>query len=92
MPSRNFRGLEIHKKAISYCVKETAGAVLAEGLIPSGLVAILGSAKKGYGVCSVVTARDGNPKPVILTHLCCVRDPHQMFPEPLSRRIRRWDE
>jgi len=31
----NFIGLDIHKKTISYCVKDAAGAVLAEGTIPA---------------------------------------------------------
>jgi hypothetical protein len=35
MTSMNFIGLEIHKKTISYCVKDAAGAVLAEGTISS---------------------------------------------------------
>ena len=35
MTSMNFIGLDIHKKTISYCVKDVAGAVLAEGTIPS---------------------------------------------------------
>jgi transposase len=35
MTSMNFIGLDIHKKTISYCVKDAAGAVLAEGTIPS---------------------------------------------------------
>jgi hypothetical protein len=33
--SMNVIGLDIHKKTISYCVKDVAGAVLAEGTIPS---------------------------------------------------------
>jgi len=33
--SMNFIGLDIHKKTISYCVKEAAGEVLAEGTISS---------------------------------------------------------
>jgi hypothetical protein len=33
--SMNFIGLDIHKKTISYCVKDAAGEVLAEGTIPS---------------------------------------------------------
>src|SRR3984893_1609334 len=35
MTSMNFIGLDIHKKTISYCGKDAAGAVLAEGTIPS---------------------------------------------------------
>jgi transposase len=35
MTSMNFIGLDIPKKTISYCVKDAAGAVLAEGTIPS---------------------------------------------------------
>jgi len=35
MTSMNFIGLDIHKKTISYCVKDAAGAVLAEGTISS---------------------------------------------------------
>jgi len=31
----NFIGLDIHKKTISYCVKDAAGEVLAEGTILS---------------------------------------------------------
>jgi hypothetical protein len=31
----NFIGLDIHKKTISYCVKDAAGEVLAEGMIPA---------------------------------------------------------
>jgi hypothetical protein len=31
--SVNFIGLDIHKKTISYCVKDAAGEVLAEGTI-----------------------------------------------------------
>jgi hypothetical protein len=31
----NFIGLDIHKKTISYCVKDVAGEVLAEGMIPA---------------------------------------------------------
>jgi predicted NBD/HSP70 family sugar kinase len=31
----NFIGLDIHKKTISYCVKDAAGEVLAEGTISS---------------------------------------------------------
>jgi transposase len=33
--SMNFIGLDIHKKTISYCVKDAAGEVLAEGTISS---------------------------------------------------------
>ena len=33
MTSMNFIGLDIHKKTISYCVKDAAGEVLAEGTI-----------------------------------------------------------
>jgi hypothetical protein len=33
--STNFIGLDIHKKTISYCVKDVAGEVLAEGTISS---------------------------------------------------------
>ena len=35
MTSMNFIGLDIHKKTISYCVKDAAGEVLAEGTISS---------------------------------------------------------
>jgi hypothetical protein len=44
------------------------------------------------GVRNVRTARDGNSQARHLVLLSCVRDLHQMFPEPLSRRIRRWYE
>ena len=33
--SMNFIGLDIHKKTISYCVKDISGKVLSEGKIPA---------------------------------------------------------
>jgi hypothetical protein len=38
----NFIGLDIHKKTISYCVKDGAGEVLAEGTIPATRVHLEG--------------------------------------------------
>ena len=35
MTSMNFIGLDIHKKTISYCVKDISGKVLSEGKIPA---------------------------------------------------------
>jgi hypothetical protein len=40
--SMNFIGLDIHKKTISYCVKDGAGEVLAEGTIPASRVHLEG--------------------------------------------------
>jgi len=31
MPSMTYIGLDIHKKTISYCVKDVSGTVLSEG-------------------------------------------------------------
>jgi hypothetical protein len=36
--SMNFIGLDIHKKTISYCVKDISGKVLSEGKIPEARV------------------------------------------------------
>jgi hypothetical protein len=33
--SMNFIGLDIHKKTISYCVKDVSGKILAEGTVPA---------------------------------------------------------
>ena len=33
MTSMHFIGLDIHKKTISYCVKDVSGAVLSEGTV-----------------------------------------------------------
>lgn len=35
MTSMNFIGLDIHKKTISYCVKDISGKLLSEGKIPA---------------------------------------------------------
>ncbi len=35
MTSMNFIGLDIHKKTISYCVKDISGKVLSEAKIPA---------------------------------------------------------
>ena len=35
MTSMHFIGLDIHKKAISYCVKDVSGKVLSEGTVPA---------------------------------------------------------
>ena len=35
MTSMNFIGLDIHKKTISYCVKDISGKVQSEGKIPA---------------------------------------------------------
>ena len=35
MPSMTYIGLDIHKKTISFCVKDVSGAVLSEGKLPA---------------------------------------------------------
>ena len=35
MTSMHFIGLDIHKKTISYCVKDVSGKVLSEGTVPA---------------------------------------------------------
>ena len=37
MTSMNFIGLDIHKKTISYCVKQADGTVLKEGVLRAAL-------------------------------------------------------
>ncbi|HMD20234.1 MAG TPA: hypothetical protein VKH40_07920 [Alloacidobacterium sp.] len=35
MPSMTYIGLDIHKKTISFCVKDVSGAVFSEGKLPA---------------------------------------------------------
>ena len=47
----NFIGLDIHKKTISYCVKDNSGKVLSEGKMPAtrqGLQAWIGTLAKPW--------------------------------------------
>ncbi len=43
-------GLDVHKRKISYCVKESCGKVLAEGLLPATRLTAF---PKGRATCPV---------------------------------------
>ena len=62
MTSMNFIGLDIHKKTISYCVKDISGKVLSEGKIPAtrqGLQEWVGTLLKPWTVAMEATMFTG---------------------------------
>jgi transposase len=58
----NFIGLDIHKKTISYCMKDISGKVLSEGKIPAtrqGLQEWVGTLGKPWTVAMEATMFTG---------------------------------
>ena len=55
MTSMHFIGLDIHKKTISYCVKDLSGTVLSEGTVAATSAAqrvdeeLAGALDRGHG-------------------------------------------
>ena len=86
----NFIGLDIHKKTISYCVKDISGQVQSEGKIPAtwqGLREWVGTLAKPWTVAMEATMFTGRIYDYLRPHATAVKVAHPlMLPSPWRRR------
>ena len=82
MTSMNFIGLDIHKKTISYCVKDLSGKVLSEGTIPAtrqGLREWVGTLAKPWTVAMEATMFTGWIYDYLRPHGAAVKVAHPLM-------------
>ncbi len=82
MTSMNFIGLDIHKKTISYCVKDISGKVLSEGKIPAtrqGLREWVGMLAKPWTVAMEATMFTGWMYDYLRPHAAAVKVAHPLM-------------
>ncbi len=82
MTSMNFIGLDIHKKTISYCVKDISGKVLSEGKIPAtrqGLREWVGTLAKPWTVAMEATMFTGWIYDYLRPHAAAVKVAHPLM-------------
>jgi transposase len=80
--SMNFIGLDIHKKTISYCVKDISGKVLSEGKIPAtrqGLQEWVGTLAKPWSVAMEATMFTGWIYDYLRPHAAAVKVAHPLM-------------
>src|SRR5271170_6166073 len=80
--SRNFIGLDIHKKTISYCVKDVSGKVLSESKIPAtrpGLQEWIGTLAKPWTVAMEATMFTGWIYDYLRPHAAAVKVAHPLM-------------
>jgi transposase len=80
--SMNFIGLDIHKKTISYCVKDISGKVLSEGKIPAtrqGLREWVGTLAKPWTVAMEATMFTGWIYDYLRPHAAAVKVAHPLM-------------
>src|SRR5271167_3283626 len=78
----NFIGLDIHKKTISYCVKDIGGKVLSEGKIPAtrqGLQEWVGTLVKPWTVAMEATMFTGWIYDYLRPHAAAVKVAHPLM-------------
>ena len=78
----NFIGLDIHKKTISYCVKDISGKVLSEGKIPAtrqGLREWIGTLAKPWTVAMEATMFTGWIYDYLRPHAAAVKVAHPLM-------------
>src|SRR5271157_4790778 len=78
----NFIGLDIHKKTISYCVKDISGKVLSEGKIPAtrqGLQDWVGRLAKPWTVAMEATMFTGWLYDYLRPHAAAVKVAHPLM-------------
>jgi transposase len=78
----NFIGLDIHKKTISYCVKDFSGKVLSEGKIPATLQALqewVGTLGKPWTVAMEATMLTGWIYDYLRPHAAAVKVAHPLM-------------
>jgi transposase len=82
MTSMNFIGLDIHKKTISYCVKDAAGEVLAEGTISSTRQSLddwMRTLRESWTVAMEATMFTGWIYDYLLPHAAAVKVAHPLM-------------
>ena len=82
MTNMNFIGLDIHKKTISYCVKDISGKVLSEGKIPAtrqGLREWVGTLAKPWTVAMEATMFTGWIYDYLRPHAAAVKVAHPLM-------------
>ena len=82
MTSMNFIGLDIHKKTISYCVKDISGKVQSEGKIPAtrqGLRKWVGTLSKPWTVAMEATMFTGWIYDYLRPHAAAVKVAHPLM-------------
>jgi transposase len=80
--SMNFIGLDIHKKTISYCVKDAAGKVLAEGTISATRQSLdewVRTLRKPWKVAMEATMFTGWIYDHLLPHTAAVKVAHPLM-------------
>jgi transposase len=78
----NFIGLDIHKKTISYCVKDNSGKVLSEGKMPAtrqGLQEWIGTLAKPWTVAMEATMFTGWIYDYLRPHAAAVKVAHPLM-------------
>ena len=78
----NFIGLDIHKKTISYCVKDISGKVQSEGKIPAarqGLREWVGTLAKPWTVAMEATMFTGWIYDYLRPHAAAVKVAHPLM-------------
>jgi len=61
MQSMYYIGLDVHKKTISYCVKDDSGHIHGEGTIPATRLDLALRASKTGVLCCRFREQEGNP-------------------------------
>ena len=82
MASMTFIGLDIHKKTISYCVKDVTGKVLSDGKIPAtrpGLGDWVGTLTKPWTVAMEATMFTGWIYDYLRPHAAAVKVAHPLM-------------